>query len=512
MRPNVSLIGIIGAIALFFGLTSYGLVGRFEAYPVIHLVLGIALLIVYGALSFREMGQILSTRSTRHGANMVISSILFVALLAGINWLGVRYNHRFDLTEEGVFTLSPQARSVVEKLRKDLVLEAFVEGGRSPTVESLLESFAGASSRIQIELIDPDQRPELTEKYGIRNYGEIRVQYGEQSAKADAPTEEALTNAIIKATLAKTQVVYFLQGQGEPNIDDIQSPSGYGQAKADLQNEQYEVKPLLLLQEGTIPEDCDILAVASPLREFTEQEVSAIGNFLDGGGRAIFLLPPKTGGNLEPLLGEFGVRLGQDVVVDQVVRLFQGPALGLEPMVETYGAHPITRDMTERTIFPMTRSVSPTEAPLGLTVTTIANTSPSSWAEGDLETLFEKSIANLDEAEDVVGPISIAVAVTANLNELGRGDGQARLVVYGTAALADNRRINMLFNRDLFLNSFGWLGGEEQLVSIRPRSVRNSRVQFTPEQAATIFYLSVLILPELLLVLGLAIWWRRSAL
>ena len=82
----------------------------------------------------------------------------------------------------------------------------------------------------------------------------------------------------------------------------------------------------------------------------------------------------------------------------------------------------------------------------------------------------------------------------------------------GTASFADNKNINTLYNRDLFLNSVGWLGNQEELLSIRPRTVRASRVEFSEEQATAIFYLSVLVIPELLMIIGLAVWWRRSTL
>ena len=60
------------------------------------------------------------------------------------------------------------------------------------------------------------------------------------------------------------------------------------------------------------------------------------------------------------------------------------------------------------------------------------------------------------------------------------------------------------------MNSVGWLVGEADLVSVRPRNVRASRVQLTQEQGTTIFYLSVLVIPELLLIAGIAVWWRRE--
>src|SRR5262249_53248269 len=206
-----------------------------------------------------------------------------------------------------------------------------------------------------------------------------------------------------------------------------------------------------------------------PQRPLLQPEIEAIASYLKKAGKAIFMLPPRQGNELSPLLAQYGVKLGNDAVVDQVVRLFQGPQLGLNPIVTTYGAHPITKDIKERTVFPLTRSVNPGETKPGLTVVSLAKTSTSSWAETDLTTLFDAQSAVLEES-DTKGPISIAVAVSADLKQLGMGEGEARLVVYGTASFADNKNINTLYNRDLFLNSIGWLSSQEELLSIRPRT------------------------------------------
>jgi ABC-type uncharacterized transport system involved in gliding motility auxiliary subunit len=117
----------------------------------------------------------------------------------------------------------------------------------------------------------------------------------------------------------------------------------------------------------------------------------------------------------------------------------------------------------------------------------------------------------MDPAADKKGPVSVAVAVTAKLKEMGAGDGETRLVVFGSSEFAENRNLEgTYYNRDLFLNAVGWLVGQSDLLSIRPRSVRASRAQFTQDEGTIIFYLSVLILPEVLLIAGLAMWWRRA--
>jgi len=253
--------------------------------------------------------------------------------------------------------------------------------------------------------------------------------------------------------------------------------------------------------------------VAGPQKPFLETELNAISSYLDGGGRALLMLPPRNGGEFQPLLAKWGVKLGKNVVVDQLVRLFQGPALGLTPLVNTYGPHEITRSLKERTIFPMTRSVQADAAgKQGLQVTELAKTSAQSWGETDLDALFQHSEAQFNAAVDTKGPVPVAVASSADLKQMGGGkEGTTRLVVFGSIQFAGNRQFDgTYYNRDLVLNATDWLVGQSELISIRPRAVRSSRVQFTADQLTVVFYLSVLVIPEILLIAGIAVWWRRE--
>ena len=61
------------------------------------------------------------------------------------------------------------------------------------------------------------------------------------------------------------------------------------------------------------------------------------------------------------------------------------------------------------------------------------------------------------------------------------------------------------------MSGIGWLVGQEELVSIRSRSVRASRAELTSVQALQVFYLSVLIVPQLLIATGITVWWRRKS-
>ncbi|MGH7947664.1 MAG: GldG family protein, partial [Candidatus Binataceae bacterium] len=344
------------------------------------------------------------------------------------------------------------------------------------------------------------------------------IQYGgDDGAGANVTelTEEALTNAIIRITQATKKKVAFLDGHGEPDPDDATDPAAYGAFKQALEGDGFEVRKLLLATEAKVPDDINVLIIAGPVKPLLQHELNEVKAFVDRGGRVLVMFRAARPDNsvdekaLAALVNEWGVKVGNDVVVDQVVRLFAGPALGLNPLVQSYGEHPITRNFNQRTLFPMTCSLTEsTEPKAGLEVVALARTSDTSWAETDVEGIFKRQEAKLD-AGDVRGPVTVGAAVRANLAELKWGKGDARMVVLGSADVIDNQYISNFFNRDFVVNAVNWLAGEEAGISIRPRGLRASRFRLTVDQFQTVFALSVLLLPELLLIVGIAVWWSR---
>jgi ABC-type uncharacterized transport system involved in gliding motility auxiliary subunit len=380
VRRASSLLGLIGVILLLFaGVAAVLTRARSNVdivYIGVHLALGLFAIIAYLSAGLEQVRDVVSERSTRYGANVVLGSVLFIAVLAALNYLAYRHSHRWDLTEQGVYSLSSQSKNVVRNLQQDLTVQAFVEGGVNPELRDLLEVYAHESPKFKFEIIDPDRQPELAERYQIRQYNTVRFEYGKESTTITQPTEENITNAIIRVTRTTQKTICFIEGHGEPDTDDVQNPNGLASFKQALNNENYEVKKVLLASMASVPDDCTAVVVAGPQKPYLDSELAALDAYLNNGGRALFLLPPRGGQEFQPLLAKLGVKLGNDVVVDQVIRLFQGPALGLTPLVNTYGAHEITREFKQRTVFPMTRSVRADSAgKAGLTATELAKTS-----------------------------------------------------------------------------------------------------------------------------------------
>ena len=82
-------------------------------------------------------------------------------------------------------------------------------------------------------------------------------------------------------------------------------------------------------------------------------------------------------------------------------------------------------------------------------------------------------------------------------------------MVFGDSDFVTNGYLGIPGNKDLFLNSINWLAQQENLISIRPKDPEDRRITVTADQQRRIFWLTVLIIPGLILFAGVQTWWRR---
>src|SRR5271157_5398913 len=218
MRRNSSLAGIIGLVLILFGLVDYFIAAGFRIFVFANLIAGVFAIVLWITSSRDSLGAMAGGRAARYGANAVLYSAAFVGILIAINYLSSVYHRRLDMTEEKVFSLSPQSVQIVKSVDKPLRLYGFFEAGQNPTARDLYDNYAYASHKVSFEMVDPDQHPELAEKYKVSVMGTTHIQYGGDNGEGTNVTElteEAITNAIIKVTKSGKKEVYFLEGHGE---------------------------------------------------------------------------------------------------------------------------------------------------------------------------------------------------------------------------------------------------------------------------------------------------------
>ncbi len=358
----------------------------------------------------------IKTRQTKYTAYITLYILIVIAALGMANWLANRYNKTYDATANKKFSLSDQTEKVVKNLKQDVKIIDFDKTSEFTRARDLLDRYDNLSSKLSVEYIDPDKKPQLAKVAGVRNYGTIYVETGAKREEAKSVSEEEITGAIIRALKSGQRNVCFVSGSGEHGLDDS-ARTGYSSLKEALEKNNYKTRTISLLEKAEVPKDCTVLVVAGPRHDYVEPAVNAIKTYVEGGGRALLMLDPpvklgreETSENpaLTKLIESWGVTLNKDLVLDTsgVGQLF-----GLSevvPLVTTYETHPIVREMKETaTAFPLTRSL---EVKSGdkTTVEKLFSTSANSFATGNLSS----SEIRINPAKDKKGPFTLAAAGT----------------------------------------------------------------------------------------------------
>ena len=74
---------------------------------------------------------------------------------------------------------------------------------------------------------------------------------------------------------------------------------------------------------------------------------------------------------------------------------------------------------------------------------------------------------------------------------------------------ASNSVLGIEGNRDIFMNTVGWLSQQENLISMRPKEADDRRLTLTATQQNNLTWLSLLIVPAVVFGTGVYSWWRR---
>jgi ABC-type uncharacterized transport system involved in gliding motility auxiliary subunit len=460
----------------------------------------------------RESRFFLYRRSARFWINFLITILIALGITVAIEIISDSYNRRLDLTAETRYTISDQLKKILNSLEEKVNVTVFYQSGERQELNDLLGQFSSQSARFHYELFDLDRNPAKARKYGIKNYGETVIDYRGKRTKISYPTEDKIINAILKITRKGKKVIYFSKGHGENDIFDSSEKKGFSKLKEALQLENYDEKELWLARSKGIPPDVSVLIVNGPKKDFLEAELETLRNFVQEGGRVIFMIDPL---NSLPKLSGFlssyyDVVLGDDIIVDQSNRLFGSDYFTV--MIPLFLNHPITRDFQTPCLFPLTRSIEAKKVPRpGVFAQAIAKSAPESWAMSDKKDLT-KGTVRFREGVDKKGPVSVA-AVVAVESKQKRGDKeeksiQDQIVVYGDADFTNNFYIDFLGNKDLFLNTINWLSEDEYLISTRPKRPENRYRFLGIKESKMLFWVLVILQPAILLVVGLVVYIR----
>ena len=513
-----------GPILIVMGLSAGAIAGTWIPVPLAMIAAGIVIIMAWAILQSNgdvttSGQQFWGRRSAQAGTNALIATIAVVAILALINFVAARNAARLDLTENQVLTIAPQSQQLVRNFNVPVKVWIFNPNQNSQDLE-LLENYRRQNSKFSFEFVDPNAKPNLTQKFGVTELGQVYLEYGERRkfvqsvSEVERLSEVKLTNALQQIKSDRIDKVYFLQGHGELSLQPGQEAISLAVQSLDEKN--YKSEPLNLAERGQVPTDASVVVIARPKQALFEAEVNALRDYLRRGGSLLLMVDPNTNPGLDSLLQEWGVKLDNRLVINASSRQVQGfgPAAAL---VTEYGEHPITKDFANRfSFYPFARAIEliPT---VGVDATPLLLTNDQSWAESDPENPELK----LDPNTDLKGPLTLGIALSRKLESgqpsppspspsSDKPKTESRLVVIGNSAFATDGLFGQQLNGDVFLNSVAWLSQrDDQTLSIRPKQANNRRINITPQQFIVLGWTAVAIVPLIGFIAGGVLWWKR---
>ena len=526
LKRILGLLGWLGVALVFAAVAIRFLKPEWQQYYNGLAIAGLVCTLLYILSQWREIGQAFAGRQARFGTLAAASVVVVLAIIVAINYLGTRHNHRWDLTAAKQFELSDQTKKVLHDLKEPVSALVFAQTNDFQRYKDRLDEYQYQSKMVQTEYIDPDKQPGAATKYDVRQ-PTVVFAYKGRTEKANSDSEQDLTNALIKVVQGRQPKVYFTQGHGEKDISSSER-GGFSSISAALKSDNFQVDSIVLAQQKEIPADADVIVVPGPRTDFFQPEIDMLRTYLGKGGKLLVMLDPvlkQDAPKLDQLTGllkEWDIAADDDVVVDISG---MGRLIGTDesvPVAANYPPHPINQNgqFNLLTAYPLARSMSPIEGGVnGRNAQSFVQTSKSSWGEKNLKGLMNREPAKQDP-EDKAGPVSLAAATSAPAAaapapKTPAANGEApkapetRVAAFGDSDFASNGALGITGNRDLFLNTVNWLAQQENLISIRARDPEDRRITLTADQERRIFYLTVLIVPGLILLAGVQTWWRR---
>jgi ABC-type uncharacterized transport system involved in gliding motility auxiliary subunit len=520
---GAGLILLTGAALLGAALALQAILLETVAWTVLLAGVGALLAAVGGVLLRAELGAALRRRR----GEVALFTLGVVGVLVALAYLSVRYPLRFDLTEAGVYSLTEATITMLRRLDRPVRIVFFHDPLMRETVE-LYQLIATQTPRVSVEFYDPVINPAQARMHGVSFAGTAVMESEGRRLQVNGGSETDIANGILRVSRSATQRVCFVDGHGEPDPfsleshDHLEGSAGHshglgaryvlherhGMAKARhaLETLNYTVEKVRLLQRANGLAGCAVLVVAGPKTPLLPVEVETVRAYLAAGGHGLFMLDPFLKTGLEPLLLEYGVMMDDNIVIDQASHFWADVS---SPAVSDYNRHQITRDLP-LTFFPGARSLSPTPRRVpGTSVVPLLNSSRNSWGQTTQERV------GFVAGRDRPGPTTLMVVALRRLGSADDGaapdDGaRSRIAVIGDSDFATNSFFHIMGNGALFLNTVNYLGAQENLIGIQPRSADLPRINLTNRQMKATFVLAVLLVPAVLTVVGTAVWWKQQ--
>ncbi|MFR1201986.1 MAG: Gldg family protein [Blautia sp.] len=468
----------------------------------------------------------LNKKYLRNGSYSTLLIVIFVAIVVVINMIVGKLPSKYtqiDISDQQLYSIGDETKKVLNNLDKDVTIYQIAQSGsEDETISNLLQKYADESKHVKVELKDPVVSPKFVSEYTsdqvssnslivvcgdrnkVVNYNDMYEStmdyntYNYQTTGFDG--EGQITSAIAYVTTENLPVLYTLEGHGEKELDST--------IKEDIEKANMEIKTLNLISEGSVPDDAACLLIDSPSSDISEDEKTALLDYLENGGKAMVFsdYTESTLTNFAAVLENYGVKAADGIVFEGDNQHYgmQMPYY-LLPTVNSTDASSETASSGYYIIMPYAQGIQKLDDVRDtVTVEDILTTSDSAYSKTNLQSeTLEK------EDGDVEGPIALGVSIKEDV-----GDGKKTQIIYYSSSYIMDSQMNQLVsggNEKLVTESLNSMVSTEETttVSIPSKSLEVSYLTISDYDASFWKICTIGLIPGIFLVAGFVIWFKR---
>ncbi len=283
-----------------------------------------------------------------------LKTLLFtIAILVIVNSIGSQFFHRFDLTKDQRYTLSPTSLAIIKDVKDPLIIDVFLKGQfpgefkkLQTETQQLLEEFKAYNPNIVFQFINPleneeeqdtimktfmergltpinitlddkgKQTQEVVFPWAIATYNNRSVKVpllknmmgastAEKVVSSVQHLEYAFANAFNTITKVKEKKIAIIKGNGE--LHDLLMADFIKQVR-----ENYYIGTFTLDSVAKSPNESlaylkkyDLAIIAKPTEKFSDEEKLVLDQFVINGGKTLWLVD-QVNMEMDSLYNEFG--------------------------------------------------------------------------------------------------------------------------------------------------------------------------------------------------------------
>ena len=431
-----------------------------------------------------------------------LHALLCVVIAVCVAALSARFAFTADWSAGARATIAPQSQSLLQQLEGPLEVVAYARPGDLRTKTRLLVGrYQRFKHDIVLKFVDPDADPVATQDANITKDGELLLTWNGRTQHVTQLDEPSFSDALVRLARGGNKLVAFITGDGERDASG-KNAADLGDFVQRLSTRGIRALPLNLAQAAEVPRNANLVVLASPQAALLPASVQKLEDYVSNGGNLLWLTEPGSDDlGLAPLAQALGIKRLPGRLFDAQSATATGDARML--VASQYPPQTITDGFAINTVFPRAAVLAALPG-AAWNVQPILQSGLHSWNQ---TAPLDATQVAFDPAPDALkGPLTFGYALSRLSPSPDKN--QQRVVVIGggdflaNAYLADGG--NLAFGERVF----DWLLGDDALASVA-QPAPDAVMKPTRAQLGALTFGYLIALPLLLILIGLAINWRR---